>query len=473
MPQIDELFRLVKSLEPNEKRYFKLHADKHVVSGKYKGNAEKLFKQKNKGKAFIKNLAFEKNYLYGKIMEVLRSYHAENTAEGKLNNILSDIRLLYNKGLHDAALKMLEKGFELAERTENLPAMLLLFQFKHRLKRHALSEEDAKITEADFEREKGILKMFEDERTILYHYDTVYNLYTTGKLKERLNTIKTKIDEYAQRNVLATLSFYARYYFFATKAFIAKAEDNYPEAMNLYEEVFALWEKEGSTLKESSAHNRTNLGNYLLCAYHTERFEVFPEIIDKIESLPIENSTDEAEAFHIAQRYRLIYYLNSDSKIDLNKLIRQIESGLKKHGDLVSKKIRIALYINMCLLALQERKFENLVDLIGKTFTLIGRSNDWRNEMRHLKFFEMMAQCSLENYELLDYLVRNNERWLIKNNMNNQFTSTVLNIFRAALRNEENIEGGQLTTVSCPPDTQMLRELTLRWIKQNIKPVGA
>lgn len=78
MSQHDDLFELIRSLTPSEKRYFKLHADRYSNGG-YKKQYEKLFdalnswpdepydekefKRRNKGKAFLKNLPSDKNYL--------------------------------------------------------------------------------------------------------------------------------------------------------------------------------------------------------------------------------------------------------------------------------------------------------------------------------------------------------------------------------------------------------------------------
>ena len=81
MPAQDELFQLIKSLTPSEKRYFKVNASKN---GDSKSNYLQLFeamdaqkdlydeqhlKAKHSNKSFVKYLSAEKKHLREQIMK--------------------------------------------------------------------------------------------------------------------------------------------------------------------------------------------------------------------------------------------------------------------------------------------------------------------------------------------------------------------------------------------------------------------
>ena len=81
------LFDLIKSLTPSEKRHFKLFTARHVIGEK--NNYSKLFdavekldqydedklKKTLKDESLVRNLAYEKNYLYSMISDSLHVYH--------------------------------------------------------------------------------------------------------------------------------------------------------------------------------------------------------------------------------------------------------------------------------------------------------------------------------------------------------------------------------------------------------------
>jgi hypothetical protein len=115
-----ELFHLIKTLKPTEKRYFTMSAN---VIGSKKTNYLKLFEaiekmdeydedeliKKNRKESFVKNLATHKNYLYELILEILRNFNEENVEEWKIRKNFYKIRILASKGLDAACLKLIEK----------------------------------------------------------------------------------------------------------------------------------------------------------------------------------------------------------------------------------------------------------------------------------------------------------------------------------------------------------------------------
>lgn len=127
MANILHLFELVKSLSKSEKRYFKMSArlqqgDKvfmnlfDIIDNEKKGRDNIKHKLK---KSFPK-AAFEPAcaHLYKAIMRSLKSFTAEKSSENKLLNIISDVRILFDKGMLKLCFAELERGKKLALKHE-------------------------------------------------------------------------------------------------------------------------------------------------------------------------------------------------------------------------------------------------------------------------------------------------------------------------------------------------------------------
>jgi hypothetical protein len=112
----DDLFELIKSLSPNEKRYFKINSFSHDT------NHMRLFeeidsqtiydeasiKEKFKNDNFVKQLTFTKNYLYNEIINSLVEYRRSSSSETELLTLVLRLRALFKKGLFKQYFKQLE-----------------------------------------------------------------------------------------------------------------------------------------------------------------------------------------------------------------------------------------------------------------------------------------------------------------------------------------------------------------------------
>lgn len=122
----DELFQLLKSLEKAEKRNFKLFVQRNLGSADLKitqlfdamdkmdeyDEDAVLHKIKSLKKAQLSNL---KASLYRQILASLRTLRDENNVENQLHEQMEYTRILYNKGLFQQSLKMLQRIKELAK----------------------------------------------------------------------------------------------------------------------------------------------------------------------------------------------------------------------------------------------------------------------------------------------------------------------------------------------------------------------
>ena len=130
MTTSDDLFRLIKSLNKNEKSYFKKFAQLHIlgeentyillfdaVDAQEKYSEKALIETFGRGKS-SSQFSVLKNYLYNLILKSLRVYHADASIRSELKAQLQNVSILFEKGLHAQAQKLLRRCRKTAEEAE-------------------------------------------------------------------------------------------------------------------------------------------------------------------------------------------------------------------------------------------------------------------------------------------------------------------------------------------------------------------
>ena len=482
MTPSSNLFDIIHSLSGSEKRYFKVFSSTHIIG--FKNKYEKLFnaycelpadkpydeaafKKMLADRRWAQNLAVDKKVLEDILMRAMRAYNAEKSSEGTLNDIIANVHFLYNKGLVSAAMKELKKGIALGEELENLPSLITLYQLKLNLTRITQTQTDIKAAGEDLEAETRILNMLDAERKVVHSRRKIYNLYISGQLRKNLPEAKAMIVELELLNP-ALLTYKARMSLFFLRAMVAEKEGLYLEAMAQYEQANTIWKKNELKLHESYSNLRVILSNYLVCAYYAERHDVFPAVIEQIENFPVENISDQADTFVVAKGYRLIYLLNTADKSGSESLIAEVEKGLKTFQTQIPKTELSNMHINICLLRFQTKKYYELVTSLNNAYVFVGRNEKETLALLTLKFLEIMTHISLQNDTLVEYQLRNTDRWLREHSLNEPFTDFVIKSSLDTRKDPRYTQiKNQLSTLECSANMQTLKMLVIEWLETN------
>ena len=194
----NDLHSLIKSLNKQEKRYFKLYASRHVI-GK-KNNYVRLFdaidkqaqyseekiKKKFKGEVFTKQLHVTKNYLYNLILSSLRLFH-EAKSQDKFPTLIRNVQLLVDKGLFSQSKKLLNKARKTAIENEQFLNLLEVFHWEHRIV-HA-SKDAQKLQEyidVGFQEELEAIENYKNYLQFQLLHDQVFQRYwKKGSLRKK------------------------------------------------------------------------------------------------------------------------------------------------------------------------------------------------------------------------------------------------------------------------------------------------
>ena len=182
-----DLFHLVKSLNMNEKRYFKVYIHRYTKERAH--NCVMLFDSLDKQKEFDENPIREKLslqpgelgqlkiFLHQNIIKSLVAFNSKTASvSAQIRELSDEIEILFNKSLYRQCLKKLEKAKALAYTYEKYA---LLFE---------IMKWDRKLAAAGFVKTKmrqSFSMIYEEEKNIL---KKLLNVHEYGELADRLGS---------------------------------------------------------------------------------------------------------------------------------------------------------------------------------------------------------------------------------------------------------------------------------------------
>lgn len=388
-PQSD-LFDLIKSLSPSEKRYIKMYAA--ATGGKEAYGYMKLFdflekmpvydeaiiKKKFKYERFIRQLSVLKNYLYDIVLRNLLHSSREYRPVADLLIQLGAVELLYEKGLHKNCLKLIRKLKDTAGQLEEFGILDKLYDWEGRI---LLNE--ANIPDAIKKAQEQIEIVKKRQMDLEYKLKSleVYYFINKGDFTDRDGKQKTQKMYTALRKKQPAeiqISNLGKYYLHTTLKILAK------KLMKNEEQIFHATE----AIKQLERNKHFLLANLRL--YITVMYNYSIALTDL-------GKFDELLSF-VKQKRQLILQLNEEQHREL-----------KHEGEVLLLNIEIVLYINGALATLPR-------DTVVRAKRYINESRNFSNAFHILELCRNLIHALFkdENYdEALFFLneILNNTRY--------------------------------------------------------------
>jgi len=150
------LFELIHSLTKSEKRYFKVFTSTHKEGNNYvklfdaiqeqKVYDEDKLLSKFKKEDFVRQFSVAKNYLMNLILKSLSQHHQKAKKSIELNEYLTEIEVLYWKGLYKLTHKKINQAKKIAAKYNLTHYLLLINHWDKRIEDYvsiSMMNEDA------------------------------------------------------------------------------------------------------------------------------------------------------------------------------------------------------------------------------------------------------------------------------------------------------------------------------------------
>jgi hypothetical protein len=459
-----ELFRLVKSLTKSEKRFFKLmsslqNGKKNYIKlfdaiEKQQEYDEEAIKRQFSGQTFIKHLPSEKNHLYKLVLKSLRLFYSENSVSAILAENIQSIEILYNKALYSECGKLVRKAKKIAESHERFYYLFELIKWEKLL----LEEE---FQSGKFDRDLN--KLVDEEHSVirklrnLAEYQILYSKtnyvfrqggYTRNRQeRELVNEIQNHELIKGKNTALSKRAAATCYY---VKGLCAITNNEVEDSFLNFSRVVQIFEENPNLIQDIPKQYIRSLGNLFYYFVKAGDYQRLFGLIDKMRSFkdqPGFNRIDiKIRIFLSTNYFEMLAYERQGEFSKAIDMIEPITLKMNEFGEKITKEDEVVfghLFANVLFGAGKYRESLRQINTVLND----NESNLRQDIYSFAKLFNLVIHYELENYDLLDYLIKSTGRYYLKKNKTVEvgyaFELTFIKCFKQLIKTSRRIEKSQ------------------------------
>ncbi|MGX5817458.1 hypothetical protein ACWKWU_04635 [Chitinophaga lutea] len=431
--QNDALFILIKTLTKAEKRNFQLAFNRDNT--KEDVLFIQLFQALDKMKEYdeeqvlkkvpdIKKqqLSNVKAHLYKHLLTTLRLLYKTKDPLIDLREQLDYARVLYNKGLYNQSLKVLAKAKASAKEQEEVMLYFEIVEFEKLIEtRHITRSLDNRAEELSDE-SRLVNEQLNNVSKLSTLALRMYGMYLKlGHARDEKDSHMLK--SFFETNLPAVqkngLSFYERTYLYQAHCwyyFILQDFVMYYRYTQKWVDLFA----EYPTMKDGDVDLYIKaLHNLLTAHFHTMNHEKFIEVLHEMEKFIIEkeeslNENTRTNAFVYLYTGKINSHFLDGSFTEGLKLVAEVEEKISEHQLTVDQHRVLVFYYKIACLYFGSGDNNNAIIYLNKIIQL--RIGNLRADIQcFARILHLIAHYELENYSLVEYLIKSVYHFIAKN----------------------------------------------------------
>jgi hypothetical protein len=426
----DKLFRLIHSLSPAEKRYFRLFTGgKTAESSKYLRLFEAIdattsFNEENLKRTVYKDQPPQgkkyselKAYLYELVLKSLQSFDEQQSVEYRLNHLLQSVAALYKRGHYDDCRDLLHKAGKVARQYESFAQMLEVIRWEKQLAYTRMDVDflHKRLEQLQYEEDQTL----EHLRNIADYRRAFFQVYTTAKREaqqrgyDRRARLQSLIDQELFSDPDLAKSHKARVMYYRTLNIYHYAALEYDQFYETGKQLIALLESQPHFLRENLSDYIAALNNLILSCGMLQRYDEVRLCLEKLRLL-VPVTEDDRRKIHRQ------YYINQfalctftgEFEVARGEMDRCLEeaAGFDSHDYETA-----SFYCQFCIICLACGEYDRALEFL----------NDWHNQPRSveredlqslMRILALILHFEKGNSVLLESLLRSATRFLQKKN---------------------------------------------------------
>ncbi len=464
-----ELFELISSMSQTEKRYFKVYASRHIIGEKNKyvklfeaierqsDYDEEAIRQKFKKEKFLKQLPVAKNYLYSLILKSLNLYYTETSPVSKINELISGARILFGKELFKPALNILHRAKELCIRYDYNLKLLETISLEKKIIAGSLTLKDIeKRMEQLFVQEKQssekLINFNEYYYLLLKSYllltreGAVTKFRTSAELREFDKIMNNPLMENESR----ALSYEARICFFKIHTIYHGKKGEFEKSSRYSNKLIELIESNPDNLKEDITDYIIAINNTLVNVRNLKDYAAFMDTLAKLKSVPLQYKRP------LPLKIRVTIFISTYltellMHVELGQfdkgllLIPEIERGLQTYKGKINVRFELTFYYAIASTYFGLSKYNEALFWVNKIMN--EPLDSGLDLVCFAKIMNLILHYELQNYDLLEYILKSTYRFLSQRKRVYEFEFSVLNFVRKSFRVKTDKELRKLFTV--------------------------
>ena len=455
MKKSTRLFHLIKSLTMSEKRYFKIYSSLQSGDKVYLKLFRAIDKQENYDEAairkmyhkelFVKQLSLTKIYLYNLILKSLSVDHSGISEDAMIMKHLRYVEILYKKKLYDQGADILSKAKRLAYYYENHILLMEILKQERQLMREnnfrGISGNDLEKHYQEESRTLARINNVREYRHLLARFYIHYKKEGHARDPDQLKKFKTIMENPLLKDENKAIGYEGKNLFYLIKGSYYYIISDYENAQLYTNKRVKLIEAYPDKLKRNVIVYLTAINNLIVACINLKKFDQCLYLTRKLRSLPerlkIKQTRDlEVEIFGLTYSNETDIYIKSGHFIKGLALIKPVERGLTKYGDIINDRHKICCHYNITYLyfgAQQYKKSLQQINTILNDPAMTGFVDIYSSA----RLLNLLIHYELGHNDLVENFINSAKRFLKKKSRFYQLEYIVLKMMVKLSKNPE------------------------------------
>lgn len=450
MKQSQELFNLIRSMDKNEKRYFKMQIQQNQRNGGSNYGLifdslnglpvydEEKVKRRIEDPKVVQNLPTLKYQLFKLLLRTLRHYHENQSIVSELRCSLEEIEILRQKNLKDSALRLIEKAKKRAVKFEQKVFVLQLCAIEREILESfsIISQRDSIRETLELENETS--SNYHDWLELIHHRSKVIiaesypNHLRPPEVEEELNRIlNSRVVRYHNRHQSKVNRIIA----LQIKSYNARLNRSYEKMYEYLKSIIDTYNSDDELLRSDSLGYLQEYDKYISSFLFTARHAFLVDETEKLEAIEFHTPFERFESEIIVRFRKLMYYLNFTT----------IEESQEQMSDIANwlwnvKRTNFRRYIVMINNMMVYYFWWGKWKLAGRWANkLIITSISEQNQGLHSfgRIIQIILHIEAGNYDIITSLIRSAKRAMTKDRDLSKFEALIFKYFKAIERDPQ------------------------------------
>jgi len=447
----DPLFRLVKSLSKAEKRNFRFYVNRVQKKGniKFVQLFDVLDKQKKYDEAAIfvkipdmkrRQLSNTRRHLYRQILSSLRLINIQKNIDIEIREQIDFARILYGKGLHLDSLRILDRVKNIALNAHQDLLHLEIIEFEKLIESRHITRSIENRADQLAEEAQRRTEIITNAGVFSNLALRLYGLYIkVGHNRNEKEYYMVK--EFFHSNLpsfsFEQLTFFEKIYscqcYVWYNHILQNFLQNYKYAQR-WVDLFKIYpDMQG---KDPDLYMR-GYNNLLSSLFHMNYHSRFCEALKQLETFGEKfedrfNKNSEVQLFLYLSTHRINKHFMEGSFSDGLNLMPELEKKLKEYRLHLDQHRVLVFYYKMACMYFSSGDNKKALEYLNEIINL--KAGTLREDIQcYARLLHLIAHYELENYNLLEYLVKSVYRFLRKMEDLNHVQKEILKFLRLSL----------------------------------------
>ncbi|MCB2375970.1 hypothetical protein LGH70_00140 [Hymenobacter sp. BT635] len=446
---IDPVFQLIKSLTRSEKRHFRLFTNRQgsneglkflqlfdALDGQAAYDEDRVLVQVPAiKKVQVANL---KANLYKQLLASLRMYHSGQNLDIQLHEQLDYARVLYNRGLYQQSLKMLEKVKQTAQQAEMPHIALLALDFEKLIEAQYITRSlrgRAEVLSAEAsDTAAHVAQMHELSNVALRMYG-LYLKIGHVRNQEDYDNITAYFHEALPPVELQQAGFYERLYYYQAHVWYHTITQNFPACFRYAQKWVDLFEQNPTMKEQQTMLYIKGVHNLLISLYNLLYYSKFIQVLENLEAFAADperrtNPNTEMLLFLYIYTNRINAHFLQGSFTQGLQLIPDLLHNLDRFQQQLDSHRRLVFYYKIASLYFGSGNNDKAIEYLTKIIQF--RDVSLREDIQcFARILNLIAHYEAGRDEALEYQIKSVYRFLGKMNDQQQMQVAIFQFLRS------------------------------------------